>query len=86
MNALNEVNKVITNVSYTPHRHIDQDEEYLTPEKMAVSYSYLSKKLVTHIKDFFFLILISKYRKLDDKKKKLYFFLILLITTFFFFT
>ncbi|VVC40180.1 Hypothetical protein CINCED_3A020619 [Cinara cedri] len=35
MNALNEVNKVISNVSYTPHRHIDHDEEYLTPEKMA---------------------------------------------------
>ncbi|XP_022160014.1 probable ubiquitin carboxyl-terminal hydrolase FAF-X [Myzus persicae] len=35
MNALNEVNKVITNVTYTPHRHIDHDEEYLTPEKMA---------------------------------------------------
>lgn len=38
MNALNEVNKVITNVTYTPHRHIDHDEEYLTPEKMAVSF------------------------------------------------
>lgn len=37
MNALNEVNKVITNVTYTPHRHIDHDEEYLTPERMAVS-------------------------------------------------
>jgi len=39
MNALNEVNKVISNVTYTPHRHIDHDEEYLTPERMAVSYS-----------------------------------------------
>lgn len=63
MNALNEVNKVITNVSYTPHRHIDQDEEYLTPEKMAVSYSYLSKKLVTHIKDFFFFNINIKIQK-----------------------
>ncbi|XP_050542237.1 probable ubiquitin carboxyl-terminal hydrolase FAF-X isoform X2 [Daktulosphaira vitifoliae] len=35
MNALNEVNKVITNVTYTPHRHVDHDEEYLTPERMA---------------------------------------------------
>lgn len=41
MNALNEVNKVITNVTYTPHRHIDHDEEYLTPERMAVSYSFI---------------------------------------------
>lgn len=49
MNALNEVNKVITNVTYTPHRHIDQDEEYLTPEKMAVS------------KNFFFLIMMRNY-------------------------
>lgn len=39
MNALNEVNKVITNVTYTPHRHIDHDEEYLTPERMAVSHT-----------------------------------------------
>jgi len=35
MNALNEVNKVISNVTYTPHRHIDHDEEYLTPKRMA---------------------------------------------------
>jgi ubiquitin carboxyl-terminal hydrolase 9/24 len=38
MNALNEVNKVITNVSYYTHRHSQSEEdEWLTAEKMAVS-------------------------------------------------
>ena len=38
MNALNEVNKVITNVTYYPHRHGQlEEEEWLTAEKMAVS-------------------------------------------------
>lgn len=39
MNALNEVNKVIASVTYYPHRHsgIEQEEEWLTPERMAVS-------------------------------------------------
>lgn len=39
MNALNEVNKVIASVAYYPHRHsgIEQEEEWLTPERMAVS-------------------------------------------------
>uniref|UniRef100_A0A146LHV0 ubiquitinyl hydrolase 1 n=3 Tax=Lygus hesperus TaxID=30085 RepID=A0A146LHV0_LYGHE len=39
MNALNEVNKVITGVSYYPHRHtttnMDPEGEWLTPERMA---------------------------------------------------
>ncbi|KAK2180804.1 hypothetical protein NP493_425g01038 [Ridgeia piscesae] len=36
MNALNEVNKVITSVSYYPHRHGQlEDEEWLTADKMA---------------------------------------------------
>ncbi|CAH0386901.1 unnamed protein product [Bemisia tabaci] len=36
MNALNEVNKVISSVSYYSHRHaLDQGEEWLTPERMA---------------------------------------------------
>ncbi|XP_054272313.1 probable ubiquitin carboxyl-terminal hydrolase FAF-X isoform X2 [Macrosteles quadrilineatus] len=37
MNALNEVNKVIASVTYYPHRHsgIEQEEEWLTPERMA---------------------------------------------------
>lgn len=39
MNALNEVNKLITGITYYPNRHasIDHDaEEWLTPERMAV--------------------------------------------------
>lgn len=48
MNALNEVNKVISNVSYTPHRHIDYEEEYLTPEKMAVSVYKKKLYLIQH--------------------------------------
>ena len=38
MNALNEVNKVISSVSYYTHHHRQMDEdEWLTAEKMAVS-------------------------------------------------
>ena len=38
MNALNEVNKVIANVSFHTSRHSQSDEdEWLTAEKMAVS-------------------------------------------------
>lgn len=37
MNALNEVNKVIASVTYYPNRHHGlEEEEYLTPERMAV--------------------------------------------------
>lgn len=36
MNALNEINKVIANVTYYPNRHHGfEEEEYLTPERMA---------------------------------------------------
>ncbi|XP_050309267.1 probable ubiquitin carboxyl-terminal hydrolase FAF-X isoform X2 [Anthonomus grandis grandis] len=36
MNALNEINKVISSVTYYPNRHHDiEEEEYLTPERMA---------------------------------------------------
>lgn len=44
MNALNEVNKVITSVSYYTHRHSQlEEDEWLTAEKMAVSIvNYLS--------------------------------------------
>lgn len=36
MNALNEINKVISSVSYYPNRHHGiEEEEYLTPETMA---------------------------------------------------
>lgn len=39
MNALNEVNKVISSVSYYTHRHGNpEEEEWLTAERMAVSY------------------------------------------------
>lgn len=38
MNALNEINKVISSVTYYPNRHHGiEEEEYLTPERMAVS-------------------------------------------------
>lgn len=37
MNALNEVNKVISSVSYYTHRHgSPEEEEWLTAERMAV--------------------------------------------------
>lgn len=36
MNALNEVNKVISSVSYYTHRHNPEEEEWLTAERMAV--------------------------------------------------
>lgn len=36
MNALNEINKVISSMTYYPNRHQEEDE-YLTPERMAVS-------------------------------------------------
>ncbi|XP_056292236.1 probable ubiquitin carboxyl-terminal hydrolase FAF-X isoform X3 [Pseudoliparis swirei] len=35
MNALNEVNKVISSVSYYTHRHNPEEEEWLTAERMA---------------------------------------------------
>lgn len=38
MNALNEVNKVITNVSFHASRHSQlEEDEWLTAEKVAVS-------------------------------------------------
>lgn len=38
MNALNEVNKVIASVAYYPHRHTPlEEDEWLTPQRMAVS-------------------------------------------------
>lgn len=37
MNALNEINKVISSVNYYPNRHGIEEEEYLTSERMAVS-------------------------------------------------
>jgi ubiquitin carboxyl-terminal hydrolase 9/24 len=43
MNALNEVNKVITSVSYYPHSHRGpEEEEWLTAERMAVSTKNIS--------------------------------------------
>lgn len=40
MNALNEVNKVISSVSYYTHRHGNpEEEEWLTAERMAVSHA-----------------------------------------------
>ena len=44
MNALNEVNKVLTNVSYYTNRHgqPSEEDEWLTAEKMAVSCGRIS--------------------------------------------
>lgn len=40
MNALNEINKVISSMNYYPNRHHGMEEEdFLTPERMAVSIS-----------------------------------------------
>lgn len=47
MNALNEVNKVISSVSYYTHRHNPEEEEWLTAERMAVS----SSRLLTVVLD-----------------------------------
>uniref|UniRef100_A0A5F9C6U0 ubiquitinyl hydrolase 1 n=1 Tax=Oryctolagus cuniculus TaxID=9986 RepID=A0A5F9C6U0_RABIT len=45
MNALNEVNKVISSVSYYTHRHGNpEEEEWLTAERMAASWTNASKK------------------------------------------
>ena len=45
MNALNEVNKVITSVSYYTHRQMEE-EEWLTADKMAVSMLFTSVFLI----------------------------------------
>ena len=48
MNALNEINKVISSVSYYTHRHGNpEEEEWLTAERMAVSpfASFMNKNL-----------------------------------------
>lgn len=48
MNALNEVNKVISSVSYYTHRHGNpEEEEWLTAERMAVSSLPVSIALLT---------------------------------------
>lgn len=49
MNALNEINKVISSVSYYTHRHGNpEEEEWLTAERMAVSpfASFVNKYLL----------------------------------------
>ena len=52
MNALNEVNKVITSVSYYAHRHSSQldEDEWLNAEKMAVSLRY-PNHISSHVTD-----------------------------------
>lgn len=53
MNALNEVNKVISSVSYYTHRHNPEEEEWLTAERMAVSSAPLySFMLLIYAMDF----------------------------------
>ena len=62
MNALNEVNKVITSVSYYTHRHSQlEEDEWLTAEKMAVSLLCLTfitsaKEATRSNRDNYFLI------------------------------
>lgn len=47
MNALNEVNKVISSVSYYTHRHGNpEEEEWLTAERMAVSHAAVLNQIV----------------------------------------
>ena len=48
MNALNEVNKVITGVSYYTHRGHSQleEDEWLTAEKMAVSIMFFLRSVI----------------------------------------
>ena len=41
MNALNEINKVLSSVSYYAHQHGNSEEEWLTAEQMAVSSIFL---------------------------------------------
>lgn len=45
MNALNDVNKVINNVSYYGHGHHEEDE-WLTAERMAVIFLILRLSLI----------------------------------------
>lgn len=48
MNALNEVNKVIASVSYYTHRHANPEEEdWLTAERVAVSFPLCFKILLS---------------------------------------
>lgn len=54
MNALNEVNKVISSVSYYTHRHGNpEEEEWLTAERMAVSLDS-NFMVMEHAVSFFF--------------------------------
>lgn len=67
MNALNEVNKVISSVSYYTHRHNPEEEEWLTAERMAVSSAQLltfalcmKKFFVSKIHFFLYLIILPQ--------------------------
>lgn len=51
MNALNEVNKVISSVSYYTHRHNPEEEEWLTAERMAVSSAVCFFTFLLHIQE-----------------------------------
>lgn len=58
MNALNEVNKVISSVSYHQHRNtIVEEEEWLTAERMAVSLGYES--IILYRRNCSFALMIS---------------------------
>lgn len=41
MNALNEINKMLSSVSYYAHQHGNSEGEWLTAEQMAVSSIFL---------------------------------------------
>lgn len=57
MNALNEVNKVISSVSYYTHRHGNpEEEEWLTAERMAVSHAAVVNQVVCMTKHVTFFI------------------------------
>lgn len=62
MNALNEVNKVISSVSYYTHRHGNpEEEEWLTAERMAVS-SDSNFMVMEHAVSIFFFFYVQLYQ------------------------
>lgn len=70
MNALNEINKVISSVTYYPNRHHEEDE-YLTPERMAVSKNKHSHLLFYNSLRFFFLEMDKRKQSFRNSFKRL---------------
>lgn len=68
MNALNEVNKVIASVTYYPNRHHGlEEEEYLTPERMAVCYFVFTRTVIIII---IIIYIINLFLKLEMDQRK----------------